>query len=718
MQRQLWRMGWKELRQLQVDAIRLLLQTQDHLVLCAATASGKTEAAFLPILSQIAEAPSGSVRALYIGPLKALINDQFMRVQELCEHLDVPVHSWHGDVSASRKEKLVKDPGGVLLITPESLESVFVNRSPFLKKLFGGLQFIVIDELHSFLDNERGLHLRSLLCRLQLLDDAHKDVRRVGLSATIGDVNLAKKYLFQEHPERVHVVDDKTIRKETKLKVHGYRSRPREDEDEAKLGEMKPTDEMLRLAADVVKHCNGTANLVFANAKGDVEEYAELCRQHARQNGLQDLYLVHHGSLSAEIREDTESTMKAGARATTFCSSTLEMGIDIGSVKMVGQIGAPWSVAALKQRMGRSGRKDTEARILRLYLRCREPQHDSDLFDRLHLHLVQAIAITELMLDGWVEPPSPPNCDLSTLTQQIISVIAQMGGTTAARIYQTLCASGAFADIGPILFQQLLDCLIEQDVIEQMSEGDLILGLEGERIRKDAGFYAVFQTPQEFAVLHEGRRIGKLQCAPERDEHLLFAGRRWLVTEVDQKRLELHVIPASGWKRPRFAGGVGEIHPQIRIKMRELLTAGHMPAYLDTEAATLLQEAREAAAATKLGSTRSVVLGPTTTALMTWTGSRIQRTLRAMFALHGVDAQDEGIALVFKLPARAVAEQAKGLLGQNWQTRALAQVIEPRHYRKYDELLDDDLIDESVIRDRLDAAGAKETLAAIVRDGL
>jgi ATP-dependent Lhr-like helicase len=159
-------MQWTNLRPLQVDAIRYLLQTEGDAILSAATASGKTEAAFLPILSKIAAQPRDSVRVIYVGPLKALINDQFGRIEELCNHLDVPVHRWHGDVPASKKAKLVQNPGGVLLITPESLESLFINRSSALRSLFGGLEFVVVDELHSFLDNERGLHLRSLLSRL------------------------------------------------------------------------------------------------------------------------------------------------------------------------------------------------------------------------------------------------------------------------------------------------------------------------------------------------------------------------------------------------------------------------------------------------------------------------------------------------------------------------------------------------------------------------
>ena len=716
-------MGWTKLRALQVESIGHVLQTSEDLLICAATASGKTEAAFLPILSTIADEPTGSVRAMYVGPLKALINDQFARVGELCEYLEVPVHGWHGDVAASKKAKLVQNPSGVLLITPESLESLFVNRSEYLPALFGGLRFVVIDELHSFLDNERGLHLQSLLARVQRVCGAAASFRRIGLSATVGDMAIAQQYLNPDRPTSVRVLDDSSAEKELKLRIYGYRSlgddseeMDRDDAEEPAAGDITPGDDALRMAHDIVKHCSGAANLIFANSKGDVEECADLCKEIAERERVVADFLVHHGSLSAVIREDTEATMKSGASATTFCTSSLEMGIDIGSVKMVGQISPPWSVASLKQRVGRSGRKEGEPRILRMYVRCREPDTNSDLFDRLHLHLVHAVAVTELMLGGWVEPPSLPRCDLSTLSQQVISVVAQTGGTRADRLYEQLCVAGPFRDVDKPLFALLLRCLARADVIEQMSEGgggDLILGLHGEQIRRDRGFYAVFPTPRQYAVLHDGRSIGTLECAPEKDEHLLFAGRRWQVADVDRERLELHVVPARGWKRPKFSSASGSIHPRIREKMREILSGPAELAYLDAEARKLLDEARETATSSGICVHALISLGPRRTALMTWTGTRIQRTLCATFTGLGVANSDEDIAIVFKLPERDVVELVAAAASAEIDLQAVVGCWEPRVRRKYDSLLDDELLDTCIMRDQLDMEGARSILRAV-----
>jgi ATP-dependent Lhr-like helicase len=707
-QRQLWKMGWTQLRPLQVEAIRLVMGAESPLVLAAATASGKTEAAFLPILSKIADNPSGSVRTIYVGPLKALINDQFARIEELCGYLDVPVFRWHGDVAAAHKDKLIKEPGGVLLITPESLESLFVNRSQFLPKLFAGLRFVVIDELHSFLANERGLHLRSLLARVGRF--APSGYRPVALSATIGDFSAAQRYLDPDDPDRVKIVQDKSGQKELKYRIHGYRSVPRID---AEADDSQPPDATCRAAADIVKHCAGTANLVFTNARGDVEEYAYLCRRIAENMGIPATFLVHHGSLSAEIRDDAEQTMKEGKAATTFCSSTLEMGIDIGSVHMVGQIDSPWSVASLKQRLGRSGRKEGEPQIMRVYIQCRDGGPDADLFDRLNLELLQAIAVTELMLEGWVEPPSPPLFDLSTLTQQVISAIAETGGLRADVLFERLCVRGPFREIDSRLFRELLRQLAREDVIEQMDGADLILGLKGEQLRKDKGFYAVFPTPGEYTVLNRGVVLGKLESAHQPGDHLLFAGGRWRVVDVDDERLQLHVEPAKGWKRPRFGGGVGEVHTRVRRKMKDALLNPPPMVYLDAEARALFDDAARSAMTGGILNWNIVALGPRDTALMTWTGSRAQETLVALLASFGIDTRDEGIALVFDMNEDGVRKAIRTCLDFKAVPEVAAEKAPTRQRRKYDWLLGEKLLDLSIARGRLDLVGALETLVEL-----
>jgi ATP-dependent Lhr-like helicase len=204
MRKVVYDMGWSALSPIQLAAIPTIMAGDSDCILCAETAAGKTEAAFLPILSMIEAFGRQQIAVLYISPLKALINDQYQRIGDLCSRLDIAVHRWHGDVSTTRKQKTIAQPSGILQITPESLESLMVNRSSYLFTLFHGLKFIVIDELHAFLDSSRGIHLRSLLHRLTRYTESPP--RHIGLSATIGDPLIAQQWLSPTNPSSVTFV--------------------------------------------------------------------------------------------------------------------------------------------------------------------------------------------------------------------------------------------------------------------------------------------------------------------------------------------------------------------------------------------------------------------------------------------------------------------------------------------------------------------------------
>ena len=189
----IYRSGWQNLRAVQNAAGDAIFNTEDNVLLTASTASGKTEAAFFPILTLLEEDPPKSVGVLYIAPLKALINDQFERLGELCEEQGIPVTRWHGDAAQSKKRKLLQKPRGILQITPESLESLLLNKYMEIPSLFSDLRFVVIDEIHSLLRADRGLQTFCLIERLSRLAGCRP--RRVGLSATIGDPELAGQFL-------------------------------------------------------------------------------------------------------------------------------------------------------------------------------------------------------------------------------------------------------------------------------------------------------------------------------------------------------------------------------------------------------------------------------------------------------------------------------------------------------------------------------------------
>ena len=173
-----------------MDAI---LDGDDHVLIAAGTASGKTEAAFFPVLTRLAERPRDGFGALYIGPLKALSNDQFERIQDLLDEADIPVYAWHGDRPESEKRRARQARRGVLQITPEALEGMLMLRSGEAARMLGGLEFILIDEVHAFMGTDRGLQLQCQLCRIDRM--LGRGARRIGLSATVSDYAAARAWL-------------------------------------------------------------------------------------------------------------------------------------------------------------------------------------------------------------------------------------------------------------------------------------------------------------------------------------------------------------------------------------------------------------------------------------------------------------------------------------------------------------------------------------------
>ena len=192
-QEYIYRKKWTELREVQVEACEAIMDTDNHVIIASGTASGKTEAAFFPILTLLEEKPASSIGVMYIGPLKALINDQFERLDELLREHDIPVWPWHGDISPSVKKKALKTAQGILQITPESLEAMLMRHPGDAGRLFSDLRFIVIDEIHALMGEDRGLQLLCLLSRLEKLTGCSP--RRIGLSATLNDYQPAMNYL-------------------------------------------------------------------------------------------------------------------------------------------------------------------------------------------------------------------------------------------------------------------------------------------------------------------------------------------------------------------------------------------------------------------------------------------------------------------------------------------------------------------------------------------
>ncbi|MDQ2876646.1 MAG: DEAD/DEAH box helicase, partial [Actinomycetota bacterium] len=711
---------------IQVRAAAPVLAGRD-LLIAAPTASGKTEAAWLPICSALVrrreEGESGpGVQALFILPLKALINDQYDRLTQLCDRLEIPVHRWHGDVPAARKSLVTRAPDGVLLITPESVEAMFVNHGSRVGRILGDLRYAVVDELHSFIGTERGAQLQSLLHRIDL--SAGRSVPRIALSATLGDVTSAAEFLRPGHGSSVVVVSSHDDAGEVRLQLRGYRTGapPRTINERVRLaadaGDNIETHHIAPIADHLFQTLREHDNLVFANSRAAVETYADMLSRRSRVTSTRTEFLAHHGSLSKEIREYVEERLKdRSTPVTAICTSTLEMGIDVGSVDSIAQVGAPPTVSSLRQRLGRSGRRAGRPAVIRLYISEGELTDRTPPQDALRDELFQTIAMVELLLASWYEPPHTAGLHLSTLVQQILSVLAQLGAARVAEVHQVLCGTdGPFAYLGPATFKALLRELGRHDLVRQDSQGLLLHGDQGDRLVNHYSFYAAFHTSQDYRLVADGRTLGSLPV--ERPilpgTLLIFGGRRWRVLGVDIAQRIIELTASGDGQPPTFPGSGGEVADQVRRTMRALYQSTEVPRYLDATARILLGEGREAFH--RFGHAGQSIFGwGQETLLFPWRGDQIMNTLLVTLASQGVHVGQDGVCLTVKgttptglwnlLQELASAPQPDPV--------ALAETVRAKSRDKYDRYLGADLLNLAYAARALDIPAAWETLAEL-----
>jgi len=748
LQRWVHAQGWTTLHDAQERAVAPILAGDRDLIISAATAAGKTEAAFLPIASALAASrdadrpddrdpwaahdpwaepskpPARGIEVLYLSPLKALINDQYDRLELLCDSAGVPVHRWHGDVSDSAKRKARTTPEGVLLITPESLEAQFVNRGHELPAMLAGLRYIVVDELHSFLATPRGAQLQSLMSRVELA--VRRPIPRIGLSATLGDMASATRFLRPSRPDAVTVIESTAEGQELRLQLRGYRQTdPMLSAKEAAAAdsagrevelEHTVTGDRNDIAAHLYGVLRGRDNLVFANARRDVEIYADLLARRCEADRVPNEFWAHHGSLAKDHREHVEAQLKDRTRpVTAVCTSTLEMGIDIGSVASVAQVGPPPSVAALRQRLGRSGRRD-EAAVLRIYVS--EPELDirSAPSDQLRCGLVQTVAMVQLLLERWLEPPDDPGLNLSTLVQQILSTIAQHGGAAANELHRALCGPGPFEQVDPNRFTRLLRAMAAAELLAQAGDGTLLHGPTGERIVNHYAFYSAFHTPQEWRLIADGRPLGSLPITQPLHEGglLIFGGRRWKIARIDSSAHVVELTRAAGGVPPNFGGQAALVGDRVRAQMVDVYRTDERPPWLDTEAAVLLTEARDAWRRLNLDDTAVLAWGDDTV-VIPWLGDRALLTAGLLLGRHGLDASlDSPTLTVADAAAADVVDVARTLLASPPPDPVdVARGLENVEIDKWDWVLDDDLAAEATAARLLDLDGAWNVLRAI-----
>ena len=718
--------GWEALRDVQVAAAESIFGSDNNLLLTSSTASGKTEAAFFPILSLLCEDPPESVGVLYIAPLKSLINDQFGRIEVLLDESGIPVTHWHGDVAGSHKKKLLERPRGILQITPESLESMLINRSNDIPRLFGDLRFVVIDEIHTLTGSDRGNQILCQLARIGRVLGRHP--RRVGLSATVGDPEKAAAWLSAGSGRATDIPTFAQGALRWRLGLeHFYVQNTREEQaaepKDAPSPSPAPTvyDAGYTFMYDCVQ---GKRSLVFSNSREETEYLCATFRQIAKLRGDPDNFLIHHGNLSAALREEAELRMKddEGEPFVTCATVTMELGIDIGRLERVLQNQSPNSVTSFLQRLGRSGRRGQPPEMMMVF-REEDPLPNTPLPHLMPWELLKAIAIIELYRsERFIEPPVLRRQPFSLLFHQTLSVLAASGELTVRRLAERVLALPPFADVTKEDYKVLILSMLNNDFLEMTEEKTVIVGLAGERLLKSFKFYAVFKDSEDYTVRAGSDEIGTITTPPPVGDRFALAGRVWEVEELDIQRKLIYVQPVEGKMEVSWPGDYGEVHTRIAERMRQVLREDTVYPYLKPNAQKRLDVARHVARNTGLTEHSLIHLGGYSYCLFPWLGTRSFRTVRRLiqsrsgqFGITGVEY--EGCYFIaFKMSKGSDFELMQSLADEaraGIDPERLVSSGEVPLFEKYDDYIPADLLRHSFAVDKLNAEEAGKRILEI-----
>ncbi|MGM9550197.1 MAG: DEAD/DEAH box helicase [Faecousia sp.] len=726
-QEYIYRNHWENLRSIQVAAADAIFNTDENVLLTASTASGKTEAAFFPIITLFSENMPSSVGCIYIGPLKALINDQFTRLNDLCAEANIPVWHWHGDVAQSHKAKLMKHPSGILQITPESLEAMLLHKHAAIPKLFGDLRFVVIDEVHSLLRGDRGGQTLCLIERLSRM--AGVNPRRIGLSATIGDPEGTGEFLSLGTGRKTIIPKIEARGSKWRLSMeHFYVKDAQAAEDKTVPGALPVLEEKSDNAppsADpgigyIFEHTRGKKCLVFVNSREECETVTTTLRRYCEINQEPDRFLIHHGNLSASYRETAEGIMKDDSQyMTTVTTATLELGIDIGRLERAFQIDAPWTVSSFLQRMGRTGRRELPPEMW-FVMREDEPEARAMLPTTIPWKLLQGIALVQLYLEErWVEPPRLDRLPYSLVYHQTMSTLASCGEMSPRALADRVLRLHYFHRITQDDYRVLLRHLIATDHIQQTEQGGLIVGLAGERVVNSFKFYGVFQENEEYTVRSEAQELGTVVSPPPIGEKLAIAGHVWQVLDVDHKRHLVYCEQVKGSVPAYFGQCPGDLHTKILVRMRQVLREERQYPYLMKNAAARLRQARFTASCSGAAERLLMNLGGNMWCLLPWVGTYLFLTMERFLKIKcadrlGLKNFDSARPFFMQFTMKADEDTFFRVLFEEIRKPIdPLELVYPKElplFDKYDEYLPEELVKKGFACGVLDLGGLREII--------
>lgn len=529
---------WQQFTKIQDHSIKLYSESEDNLILIAPTASGKTEAAFLPAINSIENWEEG-IKIVYISPLIALINDQFNRISELCRYMEITVTRWHGEASQSKKRDILKNPKGILLITPESLEALFVTKSDRLRKLFYNVENIIVDEIHSFIGSNRGIQLKSLLERMSLYIK-NNNPRMIGMSATVSEDNyLDLKEIFQN--KRVTKIIRDKGKNELKIDCNFY------------------SDEIAALNK-IYEYSKTETMLVFPNTRQKVEMIAANLKKKSQKEKKYISYFSHHASVSKNIRTMVENFAKESNKNlfTICCTSTLELGIDIGAVDSIVQYNAPHSVSSLAQRLGRSGRRTG---INNLHFISDEKWN-----------LLQGLSAISIYKKGKVDKIDVVKKPYDVMAHQILSLIVEKSEINLSEFKKLREKYQTWKNIEYEEFSNICNHLLKEKYIEIL-DNSIIAGVNLEKLLKKAEFYIQFKVEDTYSVYNNQIKIGELplEIGVNVTDNIYLAAGIWKIKKVEEEARKIFVEKAKDGKPPIFFGEGVEITDELRKEMKAIL---------------------------------------------------------------------------------------------------------------------------------------------------
>ncbi len=532
-------LGWRSLRPVQELTIDAVLDGSNAVVL-APTAGGKTEASIFPVLSRVLTEDLKPVSALYVCPIRALLNNQEERLRSYARMVGLKIFKWHGDVSDSRKKTFRETPAHILMTTPESLEVMMISERTDAKALFAGLSAVIIDEVHAFAADDRGAHLASLLERLVTLTG--RDIQRIGLSATVGNPHVIGKWLQGSSNRPFRLVDPPKPKAQRDLRLD-------------------LCADISEAATAIGRIARGKKSLVFVESRSKAEKVA-----HALSGTGVEVF-IHHSSVSRADRTLAEEQFAKGQNTAIVCTSTMELGIDVGDLDQVIQVDAPSSVASFLQRLGRTGRRaDTRANCTFF---CLSPES-----------LLQSVALLRLAEAGWVEDVQPAAHAMHVLAHQVMALILQEGGISRHKLMPWVATAYPFSSVRPERVTELIDTMLEREILYE-ADGLLSLGTRGEKLYGKKNFfelYAVFTAPPVMRVQHGKEDVGYIQAlfvsmhdASKGPLCFRLSGRAWVVGQIDYGKAVLHVRPADSGRVPSWLGLPGVLSNALCQGMLDVL---------------------------------------------------------------------------------------------------------------------------------------------------